>query len=84
MKGGAVVVEKKELNKTEAQMLTPEEEIIPPMPLRLSELTVLMRCLMTALKSEGLSNKDKDVARQLAQRIDRFAERQGTSWDKIG
>jgi hypothetical protein len=65
-------------------MLTPEEESIPPMPLRLSELTVLMRCLVTAMKSEGLSNKDKDVARQLAQRIDRFAERQGTSWDKIG
>jgi len=83
MKGGAVV-ENKELNKTEARMLTPEEEIIPPMPLRLSELRVLMRCLMTALKSEGLSDKEKGVARQLAQRIDRFAERQGASWDKIG
>ena len=64
-------------------MLTPEEEIIPPMPLRLSELTVLMRCLMSALKSEGLSDKEKDVARQLAQRIDRFAERQGGWWDKL-
>jgi hypothetical protein len=65
-------------------MLTPEEEIIPPMPLRLSELTVLMRCLKSAPKSEGLSDKEKDVARQLAQRIDRFAERQGAWWDKIG
>ncbi len=37
-------------------MLTPEEEIIPPMPLRLSELTVLMRCLMTALKSTSPGN----------------------------
>ena len=65
-------------------MLTPEEEIIPPMPLRLSELTVLMRCLMSALKSEALSDKEKDVARQVAQRIDRFAERQGAWWDNIG
>jgi len=64
-------------------MLTPEEEIIPPMPLRLSELPVLLRCLMSALKSEGLSDKEKDVARQLAQRIDRFAERQGAWWDKL-
>jgi len=54
------------------------------MPLRLSELTVLMRCLMTALKSERLTDKEKDIARQLAQRIDRFAERQGAWWDKIG
>ena len=53
------------------------------MPLRLSELTVLMRCLMSALKSEGLSDKEKDVARQLAQRIDHFAERQGAWWDKL-
>jgi len=65
-------------------MLTPEEEIIPPMPLRLSELTVLLRCLTTAVKLEGLSDKEKDVATQLAQRIDRFAERQGAWWDKIG
>jgi len=31
------------INKTEAQMLTPEEEIIPPCHCCLSELTVLMR-----------------------------------------
>ena len=65
-------------------MLTPEEEIIPPMPLRLTELPVLAHCLMSALKSEGLSDKEKDVARQLAQRIDRIAERHGAWWDKIG
>jgi len=65
-------------------VFTPAEEIIPPMPLRLSELTVLMRCLMTAAKSESLSSKDKEIARQLAQRIDRFVERQGAWPDKVG
>lgn len=64
-------------------MLTTKEENIPPMPLRLSELAVLMRCLMSASESEGLSDKEKDVAKQLAQRINRFAEGQGTWWDKI-
>jgi len=53
------------------------------MPLRLSELAVLMRCLTTAVKLEGFSDKEKGVATQLVQRIDCFAERQGAWWDKI-
>jgi len=53
------------------------------MPLRLSELAVLMRCLTAAVKLEGFSDKEKGVATQLMQRIERFAERQGAWWDKI-
>ncbi|HLK05838.1 MAG TPA: hypothetical protein VKT53_15475 [Candidatus Acidoferrum sp.] len=59
------------------------KRIIPPMPLRLSELAVLMRCLTAAVKLEGFSDKEKGVATQLMQRIERFAERQGAWWDKI-
>ena len=44
---------------------TPEEAIIPSMPVRLNELLVLMRCLKAALESESISEGDKTVVREI-------------------
>jgi len=62
---------------------TPEDAIIPSMPLRLNELLVLMRCLNGALELERTSDGDKTVVREIMRRIDLFAERQGAFWDKL-
>jgi len=62
---------------------TPEEAIIPSMPVRLNELLVLMRCLKAALESESISEGDKTVVREIMRRINLFAERQGAWWDKL-
>lgn len=62
---------------------TPEEDIIPSMPLRLNELLVLMRCLQAARESERISEGDKTVVREIMRRINLFAERQGAWWDKL-
>jgi hypothetical protein len=62
---------------------TPEDAIIPSMPLRLNELVVLMRCLKGALESERISEGDKTVVGEIMRRIDLFAERQGGWWDKL-
>jgi len=62
---------------------TPEEAIIPSLPLRLNELVVLMHCLKDALESGRISEGDKTVVREIMRRINRFAERQGAWWDKL-
>jgi hypothetical protein len=62
---------------------TPEDAIIPSMPLRLNELLVLMHCLKDALESGRISEGDKTVAREIMRRIDHFAERQGAWWDRL-
>lgn len=62
---------------------TPEDAIIPSMPLRLNELVVLMRCLNGALASERISGGDKTVVREIMRRVNLFAERQGAFWDKL-
>jgi hypothetical protein len=62
---------------------TPEDAIIPSMPLRLNELVVLMRCLNEALELERISEGDKTVIREIMRRINLFAERQGGWWDKL-
>jgi hypothetical protein len=62
---------------------TPEDAIIPSMPLRLNELVVLS-CLKDALESEHMSEGDKTVVREIMRCINLFAERQaggGTSWN---
>src|SRR5215467_10880329 len=55
----------------------PKDVIIPPMPMRLNELVVLMRCLESAFESERTSKSDKTVVREIMRRINLFAERQG-------
>jgi hypothetical protein len=62
---------------------TPEDAIIPSMPLRLNELVVLMRCLKEVLGSESIGDADKTVVREIMRRINLFAERQGAWWDKL-
>jgi hypothetical protein len=62
---------------------TPENAIIPSMPLRLNELVVLMRCLKDGLESERISKGDKTVVREIMRRINLFAGRQGGWWDKL-
>jgi hypothetical protein len=62
---------------------TPEDAIIPSMPLRLSELVVLVRCLKDAFESERVSGDDKTVVQEIMHRINSFAERQGGWWDKL-
>lgn len=62
---------------------TPEDAIIPSMPLRLNELVVLMRCLKDVLESERIGDADKTVVREIMRRINLFAERQGAWWDKL-
>ena len=62
---------------------TPEDAIIPSMPLRLNELGVLMRCLKEVLGSERIGDADKTVVREIMRRINLFAERQGAWWDKL-
>ena len=61
----------------------PEDVIIPPMPMRLNELVVLMRCLENAFESERTTESDKMVVREIMRRINLFAERQGGWWDKL-
>jgi hypothetical protein len=61
----------------------PEDAIIPSMPLRSSELVLLMRCLKDALESERIIEGDKAVVREIMRRINLFAERQGGWWDKL-
>jgi hypothetical protein len=53
-----------------------------PMPLTSTELIVLVRCLKVALKSEEITQPDKEVIRKMTVRIDRYAERQGAYWEK--
>jgi hypothetical protein len=60
-----------------------EDPVIPPMPLRFQELRVLIHSLKLGLDSEDVDIEDKEVARRLMARIDRFAERQGAYWDKV-
>jgi hypothetical protein len=62
---------------------TPEDAIIPSMPLRLNELVVLMRCLKEVLGSERIGDSDKTVVREIMRRINLFAERQSAWWDKL-
>jgi hypothetical protein len=62
---------------------TPEDAIIPSMPLRLNELVVLMRCLKHALESERISEGDKTVVREIMRHINLFAGRQGGCWHKL-
>ena len=62
---------------------TPEDAIIPSMPLRLNELVVLMRCLKDVVESERISERDKTVVREIMRRINLFAERQGGWWDRL-
>jgi hypothetical protein len=63
---------------------TPEDAIIPSMPLRLNELVVLMmRCVKDALESEHMSEGDKPLVREIMRRINLFAERQGGWWDNL-
>jgi hypothetical protein len=62
---------------------TPEDAIIPSMPMRLNELVVLMRCLKEVLGSERIGDADKTVVREIMRRINLFAERQGAWWDKL-
>jgi hypothetical protein len=62
---------------------TPEDAIIPSVPLRLNELLVLMHCLKDALESGRRSEGDKAVVREIMRRINLFAERQGAWWDKL-
>jgi hypothetical protein len=52
------------------------------MPLRRSELVMLMRWLVIAFESERTNASDKEVITELRDRINRFAERQGAWWDK--
>lgn len=52
-----------------------------PMPLTSKELSVLLKCLMAALKSEQFDESDKVVIRKVTSRIDRYAERQGAYWE---
>lgn len=61
----------------------PEDAIIPPMPMRLNELVVLMRCLEDAFESERTSESDKAVVREIMRRINLFADQQGGWWDKL-
>jgi hypothetical protein len=62
---------------------SPEDAIIPSMPMRLNELVVLMRCLKGAFESERISEGDKTVVQELMRRINLFAARQGVWWDKL-
>lgn len=61
----------------------PENVIIPPMPMRLNELAILMRCLKDALESKRINEGDKTVVHEIMRRINLFAERQGAWWDKL-
>ena len=61
----------------------PEDVVIPPMPMRLNELVVLMRCLENARESERTNENDKTVVREIMRRINLFAERQDGWWDKL-
>ena len=51
------------------------------MPLRITELPALMRCLKAALEMEKINAADKEILRKMCDRINRFAERQGAWWD---
>jgi hypothetical protein len=60
----------------------PDDAVIR-MPMRLTELVVLMRCLKNESQSERTSESDKTVVREIMRRFNRFAERQGAWWDKL-
>jgi hypothetical protein len=67
-------------SKIDQRELNEQQEL--PMPLTSMELIVLMRCLVLATESEQVKETDKEVARRLRGRINRYAERQGAYWDK--
>jgi hypothetical protein len=59
-----------------------EEDEIVQMPLKLTELMVLMRSLKTAQESGQTKTADNEVITKLIGRIARFADRQGAYWDE--
>jgi hypothetical protein len=67
-------------SKIDQRELNEQQEL--PMPLTSMELIVLMRCLVLATESKQVKETDKEVARRLRGRINRYAERQGAYWDK--
>ena len=52
------------------------------MPVRITELPALLRCLMAGMEMETMSAADKEILRKVSDRINRFAVRQGAWWDK--
>jgi hypothetical protein len=61
--------------------MEPEQRELP-MPLTSKELIVLSKSLMASLQSKEFNETDKEVIRKMADRIDRYAKRQGAYWEE--